>query len=177
MKPAVHGNSTQISLSALFFISEQIAQLAANLRKPLAPGLTGRPGPVGPPGPPGSAGSVGHPGARGPPGYRGPTGDLGDPGPRGESDLNLEQTSDLNPCMSRKTPTNPTYQESFPSSVWPAALCPPPQSTDTEVEHLEYCQCDSCCMRLQTSPITKEQNILFPSKAVPFLRNISWICT
>ncbi|KAL8179632.1 UNVERIFIED_CONTAM: hypothetical protein K2H54_070091 [Gekko kuhli] len=73
-------------------ISEQIAQLAANLRKPLAPGLTGRPGPVGPPGPPGKIGSVGHPGARGPPGYRGPPGDLGDPGPRGESHFNLKGT-------------------------------------------------------------------------------------
>ncbi|KAJ7332135.1 hypothetical protein JRQ81_014315 [Phrynocephalus forsythii] len=65
-------------------ISDHIAQLAANLRKPLAPGLTGRPGPPGPPGPPGASGSIGHPGARGPPGYRGPTGYLGDPGPRGD---------------------------------------------------------------------------------------------
>ncbi|KAH1182021.1 hypothetical protein KIL84_009775 [Mauremys mutica] len=66
-------------------INEQIAQLAANLRRPLAPGLMGRPGPAGPPGPPGAMGSVGHPGARGPPGYRGPTGELGDPGPRGDT--------------------------------------------------------------------------------------------
>ncbi|KAG8513316.1 Collagen alpha-3(IX) chain [Galemys pyrenaicus] len=64
-------------------VSEQIAQLAAHLRKPLVPGSVGRPGPAGPPGPPGPPGSTGHPGARGPPGYRGPTGELGDPGPRG----------------------------------------------------------------------------------------------
>uniref|UniRef100_A0A8C7C080 Collagen type IX alpha 3 chain n=1 Tax=Neovison vison TaxID=452646 RepID=A0A8C7C080_NEOVI len=64
-------------------LGEQIAQLAAHLRKPLAPGSAGRPGPAGPPGPPGPPGSIGHPGARGPPGYRGPTGELGDPGPRG----------------------------------------------------------------------------------------------
>lgn len=70
-----------------FCFSDQIAQLAANLRKPLSPGMTGRPGPAGPPGPPGATGSVGHPGARGPPGYRGPTGELGDPGPRGETEL------------------------------------------------------------------------------------------
>lgn len=73
--------------------SEQIAQLAANLRKPLAPGMTGRPGPAGPPGPPGTTGSVGHPGPRGPPGYRGPTGELGDPGPRGK--LRLKQFASL----------------------------------------------------------------------------------
>ena len=71
-------------MSDLCFPKEQIAQLAAHLRKPLAPGSIGRPGPAGPPGPPGPPGSIGHPGARGPPGYRGPTGELGDPGPRGE---------------------------------------------------------------------------------------------
>lgn len=70
--------------SRLCLPQEQIAQLAAHLRKPLAPGAIGRPGPAGPPGPPGPPGSIGHPGARGPPGYRGPTGELGDPGPRGE---------------------------------------------------------------------------------------------
>lgn len=62
---------------------DQIAQLAANLRRPLAPGTVGRPGPAGPPGKQGVAGSVGHPGTRGPPGYRGLPGELGDPGPRG----------------------------------------------------------------------------------------------
>uniref|UniRef100_A0A3Q3ENU2 Uncharacterized protein n=1 Tax=Labrus bergylta TaxID=56723 RepID=A0A3Q3ENU2_9LABR len=61
----------------------QIAQLAANLRRPLAPGLVGRPGPAGSPGKTGVAGSIGHPGSRGPPGYRGLPGELGDPGPRG----------------------------------------------------------------------------------------------
>lgn len=62
---------------------DQIAQLAANLRRPLAPGMVGRPGLPGPPGNQGVAGSIGHPGARGPPGYRGLPGELGDPGPRG----------------------------------------------------------------------------------------------
>lgn len=65
-------------------ISDQIAQLAAHLRRPLAPGAVGRPGPAGLPGKQGEAGVVGLPGARGPPGYRGLPGDLGDPGPRGE---------------------------------------------------------------------------------------------
>lgn len=64
-------------------LTDQIAQLAANLRRPLAPGMVGRPGPAGAAGKPGVAGSIGHPGARGPPGYRGLPGDLGDPGPRG----------------------------------------------------------------------------------------------
>lgn len=68
----------------LFRPLDQIAQLAANLRRPLAPGVVGRPGPAGTPGKPGVAGSIGHPGARGPPGYRGLPGDLGDPGPRGK---------------------------------------------------------------------------------------------
>lgn len=63
--------------------TDQIAQLAANLRRPLAPGMVGRPGPAGPQGIPGVAGSIGHPGARGPPGYRGLPGELGDPGSRG----------------------------------------------------------------------------------------------
>ena len=74
------------NLILFFFInlSDQIAQLAANLRRPLAPGVVGRPGPAGPPGQTGEAGSIGHPGSRGQPGYRGLPGDLGDPGPRGE---------------------------------------------------------------------------------------------
>lgn len=63
--------------------TDQIAQLAANLRRPLAPGMVGRPGPAGLPGRPGGGGSIGHPGSRGPPGYRGLPGELGDPGPRG----------------------------------------------------------------------------------------------
>lgn len=66
--------------------TDQIAQLAANLRRPLAPGMVGRPGPAGPPGRPGVSGSIGHPGSRGPPGYRGLPGELGDPGPRGMED-------------------------------------------------------------------------------------------
>lgn len=68
----------------MFFCrTDQIAQLAANLRRPLAPGMVGRPGPAGPSGKPGVAGSIGHPGTRGPPGYSGLPGELGDPGPRG----------------------------------------------------------------------------------------------
>lgn len=70
----------------MFLGADQIAQLAANLRRPLAPGMVGRPGRPGGPGKPGVAGSIGHPGARGPPGYRGLPGELGDPGPRGNSD-------------------------------------------------------------------------------------------
>ncbi len=46
-------------------ILDQIAQLAANLRRPLAPGAVGRPGRPGPPGKQGEGGSVGHPGALG----------------------------------------------------------------------------------------------------------------
>lgn len=65
-------------------ISDQIAQLAAHLRRPLSPGAVGRPGPAGPPGTQGEPGAMGLPGVRGPPGYRGLPGDLGDPGPRGE---------------------------------------------------------------------------------------------
>lgn len=89
--PKQAGKCWRCSVELCF--SEQIAQLAANLRKPLAPGMTGRPGPAGPPGPPGSTGTVGHPGPRGPPGYRGPTGELGDPGPRGK--LTLKQFASL----------------------------------------------------------------------------------
>lgn len=72
------------TLSLSLSLLDQIAQLAANLRRPLAPGAVGRPGPAGQAGTPGELGSVGHPGARGPPGYRGLPGDLGDPGPRGD---------------------------------------------------------------------------------------------
>lgn len=71
-------------LPGVFCFTDQIAQLAANLRRPLAPGMVGRPGPSGSPGKPGEAGSIGHPGTRGPPGYRGLPGELGDPGPRGK---------------------------------------------------------------------------------------------
>lgn len=67
----------------VFYHTDQIAQLAANLRRPLAPGMVGRPGPAGPVGEPGDAGSIGHPGSRGPPGYRGLPGELGNPGTRG----------------------------------------------------------------------------------------------
>lgn len=73
--------------SLLHVLADQIAQLAANLRRPLAPGMVGRPGPAGSPGQQGVPGRVGHPGSRGPPGYRGPPGDLGHPGPRGKDRL------------------------------------------------------------------------------------------
>lgn len=82
--PTEQGPVTGSDQLLTFVPTEQMAQLAAHLRRPLAPGSIGRPGPAGPPGPPGPPGSIGHPGARGPPGYRGPPGELGDPGPRGE---------------------------------------------------------------------------------------------
>ncbi len=78
---AVMNSFTMQPVSAIL---DQIAQLAANLRRPLAPGDVGRPGSPGPPGKQGEVGSIGHPGPLGPPGYRGLPGDLGDPGPRGE---------------------------------------------------------------------------------------------
>ena len=74
----------QMSCSSVLPLSDQIAKLASNLRRPLSPGQVGRPGIAGPPGKPGETGSIGHPGSRGPPGYRGLPGDLGDPGPRGK---------------------------------------------------------------------------------------------
>ena len=72
-----------------FYHTDQIAQLAANLRRPLAPGMVGRPGPAGPSGTPGVSGSTGHPGTRGPPGYRGLPGELGDPGTRGRKNKSI----------------------------------------------------------------------------------------
>lgn len=84
----------------MFLGADQIAQLAANLRRPLAPGMVGRPGRPGAPGKPGVSGSIGHPGARGPPGYRGLPGELGDPGPRGN-------------CNDQTSVSNWTGEESF----------------------------------------------------------------
>lgn len=65
--------------------TEQLAQLAASLRRPESgvAGLPGKPGPPGPPGPPGDNGFPGHAGARGLPGLKGPQGVLGKKGPKG----------------------------------------------------------------------------------------------
>lgn len=65
--------------------TEQLAQLAASLRRPESgvAGLPGRPGPPGPPGMPGDNGFPGHAGARGLPGLKGPPGSLGKKGQKG----------------------------------------------------------------------------------------------
>lgn len=70
-----------------FAVPEQLAQLAASLRRPEsgAVGLPGRPGPPGASGPPGDSGFPGQAGARGLPGLKGPPGQLGIKGPKGES--------------------------------------------------------------------------------------------
>lgn len=65
--------------------TEQLAQLAASLRRPESgvAGLPGRPGPPGPSGMPGDNGFPGHAGARGLPGLKGPPGSLGKKGQKG----------------------------------------------------------------------------------------------
>lgn len=65
--------------------TEQLAQLAASLRRPESgvAGLPGKPGPPGPPGMPGDNGFPGHAGARGLPGLKGPPGSLGKKGQKG----------------------------------------------------------------------------------------------
>lgn len=65
--------------------TEQLAQLAASLRRPESgvAGLPGRPGPPGAPGMPGDNGFPGHAGARGLPGLKGPPGSLGKKGQKG----------------------------------------------------------------------------------------------
>lgn len=70
----------------VFVFSEQLAQLAASLRRPEsgAAGLPGRPGLPGPPGTPGDNGFPGQAGARGLPGLKGPPGILGFKGQKGE---------------------------------------------------------------------------------------------
>lgn len=70
----------------LLFVAEQLAQLAASLRRPEfgAPGLPGRPGPPGAPGPPGENGFPGQLGPRGLPGLKGPPGEIGRKGPKGK---------------------------------------------------------------------------------------------
>lgn len=66
--------------------AEQLAQLAASLRRPEfgAPGLPGRPGPPGAPGPAGENGFPGQLGPRGLPGLKGPPGEIGRKGPKGK---------------------------------------------------------------------------------------------
>lgn len=65
--------------------TEQLAQLAASLRRPETgvTGLPGKPGLPGPPGIPGDSGFPGHAGARGLPGLKGPPGPLGKKGQKG----------------------------------------------------------------------------------------------
>lgn len=69
--------------------TEQLAQLAASLRRPESgvAGLPGRPGPAGPPGTPGENGFPGHGGARGLPGLKGPPGLIGLKGLKGQEGL------------------------------------------------------------------------------------------
>ncbi|EMP25631.1 Collagen alpha-1(IX) chain [Chelonia mydas] len=65
-------------------MQEQLAQLAASLRRPES-GVTGLPGRPGPPGAPGSPGENGFPGQIGPrglPGLKGPPGEIGFKGPK-----------------------------------------------------------------------------------------------
>lgn len=66
--------------------TEQLAQLAASLRRPETGvmGLPGKPGPPGPPGIPGNSGFSGQAGARGLPGLKGPPGLLGKKGQKGK---------------------------------------------------------------------------------------------
>lgn len=89
-----HGNlSIQVHslLNSVFlFIAEQLAQLAASLKRPEfgAPGLPGRPGPPGAPGPAGENGFPGQLGPRGLPGLKGPPGEIGRKGPKGKKFCN-----------------------------------------------------------------------------------------
>lgn len=79
------GRELFIQICEFMFDTEQLAQLAASLRRPEsgAVGLPGRPGPPGPPGSPGDSGFPGQAGARGLPGLKGPTGTMGLKGPKG----------------------------------------------------------------------------------------------
>lgn len=78
--------SSGSSLSFCCAPTEQLAQLAASLRRPEsgAVGLPGKPGLPGPPGNPGDNGFPGQPGSRGLPGLKGPPGILGKKGPKGK---------------------------------------------------------------------------------------------
>lgn len=73
------------SFSFCWAPTEQLAQLAASLRRPEsgAAGLPGKPGPPGSPGIPGGSGFPGQAGARGLPGLKGPPGPIGVKGPKG----------------------------------------------------------------------------------------------
>lgn len=70
-----------------FAPTEQLAQLAASLRRPESgvAGLPGKPGPPGPPGIPGDNGFPGQGGTRGLPGLKGPPGAIGVKGPKGDT--------------------------------------------------------------------------------------------
>lgn len=72
-------------------LTEQLAQLAASLRRPESgvAGLPGRPGPPGPPGIPGENGFPGQVGSRGLPGLKGPPGPIGHKGPKGNEHLDM----------------------------------------------------------------------------------------
>lgn len=76
-----HGSSYYVCCAP----TEQLAQLAASLRRPESgvAGLPGKPGPPGPPGSPGDNGFPGQAGTRGLPGLKGPPGLLGMKGPKG----------------------------------------------------------------------------------------------
>lgn len=71
-------------------LAEQLAQLAASLKRPEfgAPGLPGRPGPPGAPGPAGENGFPGQLGPRGLPGLKGPPGEICRKGPKGKKFCN-----------------------------------------------------------------------------------------
>ena len=81
----VSGGSSDSLLSFCRAPTEQLAQLAASLRRPESgvAGLPGKPGPPGPPGTPGDNGFPGQSGARGLPGLKGPPGHLGKKGAKG----------------------------------------------------------------------------------------------
>lgn len=85
--------------SVLLLVAEQLAQLAASLRRPEfgAPGLPGRPGPPGAPGPAGENGFPGQLGPRGLPGLKGPPGEIGRKGPKGKKFSNWLSLGD---CLS-----------------------------------------------------------------------------
>ncbi len=81
----VPSGSSGSPFSLCFAPTEQLAQLAASLRRPESgiAGLPGKPGPPGPPGIPGNNGFPGQAGARGLPGLKGPSGPMGRKGPKG----------------------------------------------------------------------------------------------
>lgn len=77
--------------------TEQLAQLAASLRRPETgvAGLPGKPGPPGQPGPPGDNGFPGQSGSRGLPGLKGPTGQIGMKGPKGNGCIASNHNHDM----------------------------------------------------------------------------------